>query len=141
MDRFKQIETFVAVAAKGSLSAAAALEGVAPAVISRRIDALEAEVDPSEDVARVVAHDARRVSGLREASRQRIEVLRALLPRREHRPDAVMMRMASGQDRHPRGEGAWQRDVRAVEARRPRSELREIGSDARVDAIASADVS
>ncbi|UVA81659.1 LysR family transcriptional regulator [Pandoraea commovens] len=41
MDRFKQIETFVAVAARGSLSGAAALEGVAPAVIGRRIDALE----------------------------------------------------------------------------------------------------
>ncbi|PXW26194.1 LysR family transcriptional regulator [Paraburkholderia caballeronis] len=41
MDRFKQIETFVAVAAKGSLSAAAQAEGVAPAVIGRRIDALE----------------------------------------------------------------------------------------------------
>ena len=41
MDRFKQIETFVAIAAKGSLSAAAHAEGVAPAVIGRRIDALE----------------------------------------------------------------------------------------------------
>ncbi|MDE1184008.1 LysR family transcriptional regulator [Paraburkholderia sp.] len=41
MDRFKQIETFVAVAAKGSLSAAAQAEGVAPAIIGRRIDALE----------------------------------------------------------------------------------------------------
>ncbi len=44
MDRFKQIETFVAVAQKGSLSAAAAAEGVAPAVIGRRIDALEARL-------------------------------------------------------------------------------------------------
>ncbi len=44
MDRFKQIETFVAVAGKGSLSAAAALEGVAPAVIGRRIDALESRL-------------------------------------------------------------------------------------------------
>jgi DNA-binding transcriptional LysR family regulator len=44
VDRFKQIETFVAVAAKGSLSAAAALEGVAPAVIGRRIDALESRL-------------------------------------------------------------------------------------------------
>jgi DNA-binding transcriptional LysR family regulator len=44
MDRFKQIETFVAVAAKGTLSAAAAAEGVAPAVIGRRIDALEARL-------------------------------------------------------------------------------------------------
>ncbi len=41
MDRFKQIETFVTVAAKGSLSAAALAEGVAPAIIGRRIDALE----------------------------------------------------------------------------------------------------
>ncbi|WJF89238.1 LysR family transcriptional regulator [Paraburkholderia bonniea] len=41
MDRFKQIETFVAVAARGSLSAAAQAEGVAPAIIGRRIDALE----------------------------------------------------------------------------------------------------
>jgi DNA-binding transcriptional LysR family regulator len=41
VSRFKQIETFVAVAAKGSLSAAAQAEGVAPAVIGRRLDALE----------------------------------------------------------------------------------------------------
>jgi DNA-binding transcriptional LysR family regulator len=41
MDRLKQIESFVAVATKGSLTAAALAEGVAPAVIGRRIDALE----------------------------------------------------------------------------------------------------
>lgn len=41
MDRFKQIETFVSVAQRGSLSAAAIAEGVAPAVIGRRLDALE----------------------------------------------------------------------------------------------------
>jgi DNA-binding transcriptional LysR family regulator len=41
MDRLKQIESFVAVAARGSLTAAAATEGVAPAVVGRRIDALE----------------------------------------------------------------------------------------------------
>src|SRR5260370_14892356 len=41
MDRCKQIETFVAVVAKGSLAAAAQVEGVAPAVIGRRLDALE----------------------------------------------------------------------------------------------------
>ncbi len=41
MDRLKQIETFVAVATKGSLTAAAVAEGVAPAVIGRRIDGLE----------------------------------------------------------------------------------------------------
>jgi DNA-binding transcriptional LysR family regulator len=41
MPRFKQIESFVAVATKGSLTAAALAENVAPAVIGRRIDALE----------------------------------------------------------------------------------------------------
>jgi DNA-binding transcriptional LysR family regulator len=41
MDKFKQIESFVAVATKGSLTAAALADGVAPAVIGRRIDALE----------------------------------------------------------------------------------------------------
>ncbi len=41
MDRLKQIESFVSVAARGSLTAAANAEGVAPAVIGRRIDALE----------------------------------------------------------------------------------------------------
>ena len=41
MDRLKQIKSFVAVAARGSLTAAANAEGVAPAVIGRRIDALE----------------------------------------------------------------------------------------------------
>lgn len=41
MDRLKVIETFVAVATKGSLTAAAKLEGIAPAVVGRRIDALE----------------------------------------------------------------------------------------------------
>lgn len=44
MDRLKQIETFVAVASRGSLTAAAQAEGVAPAVIGRRMDALEARL-------------------------------------------------------------------------------------------------
>ena len=41
MDKLKQIESFVSVATKGSLTATAHAEGVAPAVIGRRIDALE----------------------------------------------------------------------------------------------------
>jgi DNA-binding transcriptional LysR family regulator len=44
MARFKQLQTFAAVAARGSLSAAAKAEGVAPAIIGRRIDALEARL-------------------------------------------------------------------------------------------------
>ena len=41
MDRLKQLETFTAVVSRGSLTAAALAEGVAPAVIGRRLDALE----------------------------------------------------------------------------------------------------
>jgi DNA-binding transcriptional LysR family regulator len=41
MDKLKQLESFVTVATKGSLTATARTEGVAPAVIGRRIDSLE----------------------------------------------------------------------------------------------------
>ncbi|MFT4192076.1 MAG: LysR family transcriptional regulator [Comamonas sp.] len=44
MDKLKQLETLVAVATRGSLTAAARAEGVAPAVIGRRLDALEARL-------------------------------------------------------------------------------------------------
>nr|WP_314861108.1 LysR family transcriptional regulator [uncultured Undibacterium sp.] len=45
MDQFKQISTFAEVATRGSLSAAARAEGVAPAMIGRRLDALEERLD------------------------------------------------------------------------------------------------
>jgi DNA-binding transcriptional LysR family regulator len=41
MDKFKQLESFVLIATRGSLTAAAAAEGVAPAIMGRRLDALE----------------------------------------------------------------------------------------------------
>lgn len=41
MDKLKQLESFVAVVARGSLTAAAKAEGVAPAIMGRRLDALE----------------------------------------------------------------------------------------------------
>ena len=41
MDKLKQLESFVSVAGRGSLTAAAQAEGVAPAIIGRRLDALE----------------------------------------------------------------------------------------------------
>jgi len=41
VDKFKQIETFVSVIQHGSMTAAAQVEGVAPAIIGRRLDALE----------------------------------------------------------------------------------------------------
>ncbi|MEZ5707005.1 MAG: LysR family transcriptional regulator [Burkholderiaceae bacterium] len=44
MDKLKQMETFASVATRGSLTAAARAEGVAPAIIGRRLDALEARL-------------------------------------------------------------------------------------------------
>ena len=44
MDKFKQLESFVAVATRGSLTAAAVAEGVAAAIMGRRLDALEARL-------------------------------------------------------------------------------------------------
>ncbi|OHC66675.1 MAG: LysR family transcriptional regulator [Rhodocyclales bacterium GWA2_65_20] len=41
MNQFKQISAFVQVATRGSLSAAARAEGVTPAIMGRRLDALE----------------------------------------------------------------------------------------------------
>jgi DNA-binding transcriptional LysR family regulator len=44
MGQFRQISTFVDVVARGSLSASARAEGIAPAMIGRRLDALEARL-------------------------------------------------------------------------------------------------
>lgn len=41
MSKLKQLESFVSVVARGSLTAAARAEGVAPAIMGRRLDALE----------------------------------------------------------------------------------------------------
>ncbi len=41
MDKLKQLESFASIATRGSLTAAAKAEGVAPAVMGRRLDALE----------------------------------------------------------------------------------------------------
>lgn len=63
MDKLKQIESFVQVATKGSLTAAANLEGVAPAVIGRRIDALEARLG-----VKLLVRTTRRISLTHEGS-------------------------------------------------------------------------
>lgn len=41
MSKLKQLESFVSIATRGSLTAAANAEGVAPAIMGRRLDALE----------------------------------------------------------------------------------------------------
>jgi len=63
VDKLKQIETFVAVATRGSLTAAAQAEGVAPAVIGRRIDALEARLG-----VKLLVRTTRRISLTHEGS-------------------------------------------------------------------------
>ena len=63
MDRLKQIESFVAVAIKGSLTAAASAEGVAPAVIGRRIDGLEERLG-----VKLLVRTTRRISLTHEGS-------------------------------------------------------------------------
>jgi DNA-binding transcriptional LysR family regulator len=63
MDRLKQIESFVAVATKGSLTAAAKAEGVAPAVVGRRIDALEKRLG-----VKLLVRTTRRISLTHEGS-------------------------------------------------------------------------
>ena len=63
MDRLKQLESFAAVATRGSLTAAAAVEGVAPAVIGRRIDALERRLG-----VKLLVRTTRRISLTHEGS-------------------------------------------------------------------------
>lgn len=57
MDRLKQLESFVSVATRGSLTAAAKAEGVAPAVMGRRLDALEERLG-----VRLLVRTTRRIS-------------------------------------------------------------------------------
>jgi DNA-binding transcriptional LysR family regulator len=63
MSKLKQIESFAAVATKGSLTAAALAEGVAPAVIGRRIDALEERLG-----VKLLVRTTRRISLTHEGS-------------------------------------------------------------------------
>ena len=63
MDRLTQMDAFVAVAQKGSLSAAARAEGVTPAIMGRRIDALEARLG-----VKLLLRTTRRISLTREGS-------------------------------------------------------------------------
>ena len=63
MDKLKQLESFVAVATRGSLTAAAKAEGVAPAIIGRRLDALEERLG-----VRLLLRTTRRISLTHEGS-------------------------------------------------------------------------
>ncbi|MFP8781408.1 LysR family transcriptional regulator [Hydrogenophaga sp. RWCD_12] len=63
MDKLKQLETFASVATRGSLTAAAKAEGVAPAIIGRRLDALEARLG-----VKLMVRTTRRISLTHEGS-------------------------------------------------------------------------
>jgi DNA-binding transcriptional LysR family regulator len=63
VDKLKQLETFVAVATRASLTAAARAEGVAPAIIGRRLDALEERLG-----VRLLVRTTRRISLTHEGS-------------------------------------------------------------------------
>jgi DNA-binding transcriptional LysR family regulator len=63
MDKLKQMETFASVATRGSLTAAARAEGVAPAIIGRRLDALESRLG-----VKLMVRTTRRISLTHEGS-------------------------------------------------------------------------
>jgi DNA-binding transcriptional LysR family regulator len=63
MDKLKQLESFVSVVARGSLTAAAKAEGVAPAIMGRRLDALEERLN-----VRLLLRTTRRISLTHEGS-------------------------------------------------------------------------
>lgn len=63
MDKLKQLESFVSVATRGSLTAAARAEGVAPAIMGRRIDALEERLG-----VKLLVRTTRRISLTHEGS-------------------------------------------------------------------------
>ena len=63
MDKLKQMETFASVASRGSLTAAARAEGVAPAIIGRRLDALESRLG-----VKLLVRTTRRISLTHEGS-------------------------------------------------------------------------
>jgi DNA-binding transcriptional LysR family regulator len=63
MDKLKAIESFVSVATRGSLTAAANAEGVAPAIMGRRLDALEQHLG-----VKLLVRTTRRISLTHEGS-------------------------------------------------------------------------
>ena len=63
MDKLKAYASFVSVATRGSLTAAARAEGVAPAIIGRRLDALEEHLG-----VKLLVRTTRRISLTHEGS-------------------------------------------------------------------------
>ncbi len=91
MDRLKVIESFVAVATRGSLTAAAKLEGIAPAVVGRRIDALEERLG-----VKLLTRTTRRITLTREGGAF-LEDCQRLLSRSRQRRSQCQRRKPEGQ--------------------------------------------
>lgn len=92
MDKFKQFESFVAVATLGSLSAAARAQGIAPAMMARRINALEARLG-----IKLLVRSTRRLSLTAEGEQLLADAQRIL-----HELEAAETRVAQG-SQHPNG--------------------------------------
>jgi DNA-binding transcriptional LysR family regulator len=73
MDQLKQLESFVSVATRGGLTAAAKAEGVAPAIMGRRLDALEARLG-----VKLLVRTTRRISLTHEGSAFLVDCQRLL---------------------------------------------------------------
>jgi DNA-binding transcriptional LysR family regulator len=105
MDQFKQISTFVDVITKGSLSAAARAEGVAPAMISRRLDALEERLG-----VKLLQRSTRRLA-LTDEGTAFLEDCQRILADLENAESAVSERSARATGRltvsAPAGFGRW----------------------------------
>ena len=87
MDRFKELTTFVEVAQRGSLSAAAREEGITPAMVGRRIDQLEERLG-----VKLFKRSTRKVTLTPEG----VDLLRGLPPPARRAALAPRMRSPSG---------------------------------------------
>ena len=93
MDKLKAFETFASVAGRGSLSAAARAEGVAPAVIGRRLDALEEHLG-----IKLLVRTTRRISLTHEGSAFLEDCQRILADLAKHITRAVSDALARDDD-------------------------------------------
>jgi DNA-binding transcriptional LysR family regulator len=105
MDQFKQISTFVEVINRGSLSAAARAEGIAPAMISRRLDALEERLG-----VKLLQRSTRKIA-LTDEGTAFLEDCQRILAELEDAESAVSERSAKATGRltisAPAGFGRW----------------------------------
>ncbi|HSO32437.1 MAG TPA: hypothetical protein VLT33_07975 [Labilithrix sp.] len=94
----------------------------------------EAEIEAAEDGA-LIGGGARDVAGAREVGGERVEIAREIFGGRLGAADAVVMRIAAGEESDPRREALGAGGVGARERGAARGERRERRGDARGEAI------